>query len=183
MNEEIKPIFDLLEETNRYVPKDSILDELKMIIERLRFSELNRDLSQRMKTEEVKNKLSFIFKEEISNQMLDFLYKLSDQSNLKVVLDNSAQLLIDAADKYYSQVKEVSVTVAVEISNDFKNWLGTKISEKFTTPTRITFAVDDSITAGLIISSEESYRDFSFKKIFLPLAQNRLRESFTKIEL
>jgi len=182
MNKEIETAINLLEETNRYVPKASILDELEMVIERLRFSGLNFDLSHRMKAENIKDKLSLIFKEEISNQMLEFLYRLLDQNNLEIVTGDSAQLLIDETQRYYARVEEISVTVAIELTDDFKNWLEGQMLKKFAVRARIVFIIDNSVIAGSIISFRNFRHDLSYRKNFLTLVQNHLSEDITKIK-
>jgi F-type H+-transporting ATPase subunit delta len=127
---------------------------------------MSKDLEEFLKNpvaskEDKKEVVQKVFSEDIDTLMVNFLKVLVDQDRI--------QAFPEIVDKYKSSldninnVKRVSVTSAVTVSDEARSRLKSKLEEKMQKAVTIDWLLDSSIIAGLVIKMGDDVIDTSLR--------------------
>lgn len=183
MSNEIESTIQIIEEANKYISKASIIEELEIIIERLKISGLEKLISSEANRENAQKKIEEIFKEIISSQMLGVLVSLLTTKKLDMFLADQSRKTLEEIRQYYAELEEIYVTTSVDLTKEFMDWLSSIITPSADARVRTVFNVDETIIAGVKIIGRGVRYDLSYRKCFLPLVREHLTQKLTEMSI
>ena len=156
---------------------DSFLQELKNITVLLQNSEelrvfLNHPLVPKtVKKNVIKKSIS----QNLSQEMTNFLFLLIDKNR-----QDSLKEIFREYSNHYRKVKQllyVEVTTVVELRDDEKQILKSKLDGIFNSNTIIDYAVDKSILGGMLITTELKSIDLTLKRDLKVIKEEIFKEN------
>ena len=145
------------------ISKEDILDDLREISEVINSSE---DLSNvinnpSVSTEEKQIVLCKLFQNSIMPIVYNFLFVLNLRKRVSIISDIAVEF-----EKELEKVKNitrVNVTSAIELNDERREEIKTKISKKLNKNVIVEWGVDDDIIAGLVFDIDELVIDNSIR--------------------
>lgn len=145
------------------ISKEDILDDLREISEVINSSE---DLSNvinnpSVSTEEKQIVLCKLFQNSIMPIVYNFLFVLNLRKRVSIISDIAVEF-----EKELEKVKNitrVNVTSAIELNDERREEIKTKISKKLNKNVIVEWGVDDDIIAGLVFNIDELVIDNSIR--------------------
>lgn len=150
-----------LEDEN--ISKEDILDDLREISSTIDFSEELSNVinNPSISTEEKQIVLCKLFQNNIMPIVYNFIYVLNLRKRM-----NAISAIADEFEKELERVKNITrinVTSAIELNNERKEEIKSKIAEKLSKEVVVNWGVDNEIIAGLIFNIDELIIDNSVR--------------------
>ncbi len=169
-----KALIELTQEDDN-ISKDEVLSDLRMVAETIKQSqELSNVVNNpSISIEEKQNVISKIFQDKVMPIVYNFLFVL----NLKKRLS----LLDEIADEFEKELENlknivrVDITSAIDLSEDKKNNIKNRVSEKLNKDIKVSWGVDTDIIAGLIFNINDTVVDNSIKHKLDKLSESIIR--------
>lgn len=116
--------------------------------------------------------LSDIFENKINNELLNFLKLLAEKNRFDSFDDivTAFSVLADELDG----VKRVTVVSAIDLTEDLKSELVSKLSDKLSNTIVPVWTVDENIIGGLVIKYDDNVIDTSVKSKLNKIAKGNL---------
>ena len=111
-----------------------------------------------------KDIISTLFSKEVSEKTMNFLYMLHEKNRFDI-LPSILDFYRDLKNKEQN-ILPLTITSAVEIPDKLKDILLKKLTGKFSKEIVPEYRIDKDIIAGLIIQSQDSVIDISYKNKF-----------------
>lgn len=151
-------LFEIVKDKNT----EEILSQIKGILSHI---EENKEFNNFMfhpivSNQDKKNVISEIFKT-YDKDVLNFIFLLIDENRLNC-LDEIEGVLVEKINEK-NKVKMVNVTVAIDIDDDFKNLIKTRIENKLNSKADIKFFKDENILGGMVVRVKDTLVDLSVK--------------------
>ena len=148
---------------NENVSKEDILDDLREISATIDSSEELSNVinNPSISTEEKQIVLCKLFQNNIMPIVYNFIYVLNLRKRMNVI-----SAIADEFEKELERVKNitrVNVTSAIELNDERKNDIKSKIAEKLSKEVVVDWGVDGDIIAGLIFNIDELIIDNSVR--------------------
>ena len=148
---------------NENISKEDILDDLREIAETIDSSE---DLSNvvsnpSVSTEEKQIVLCKLFQNSIMPIVYNFLYALNLRKRLGMISEIATEFEKEL--EVLKNITRVDITSAIDLTEERKNEVKAKVSEKLNKEVIIDWEVDNDIIAGLIFKIDEQIIDNSIK--------------------
>ena len=148
---------------NENISKEDILDDLREIAETIDSSE---DLSNvvsnpSVSTEEKQIVLCKLFQNSIMPIVYNFLYALNLRKRLGMISEIATEFEKEL--EVLKNITRVDITSAIDLTEERKNEVKAKVSEKLNKEVIIDWKVDNDIIAGLIFKIDEQIIDNSIK--------------------
>jgi F-type H+-transporting ATPase subunit delta len=148
---------------NENVSKEDILDDLREISATIDSSEELSNVinNPSISTEEKQIVLCKLFQNNIMPIVYNFIYVLNLRKRMNVI-----SAIADEFEKELERVKNitrVNVTSAIELNDERKNDIKSKIAEKLSKEVVVDWGVDSDIIAGLIFNIDELIIDNSVR--------------------
>ena len=148
---------------NENVSKEDILDDLREIANTIDSSdELSNVINNpSISTEEKQIVLCKLFQNNIMPIVYNFIYVLNLRKRMNVI-----SAIADEFEKELERVKNitrVNITSAIELNNERKEDIKSKIAEKLSKEVVVDWGVDSDIIAGLIFNIDELIIDNSVR--------------------
>lgn len=161
----------LLELSHSELFADKIYEDIKFILDTMEQSvELKGFLaSPVVSVEDKKDVLQKIFNGKIDDSVLNFLLLLNENSRLEILedIELSFKELLDEE----RNILNVAVTSAIELNEEQKNILKTKLENKFNKAVNSSYDINTDILGGLILKINDTVIDLSIKKRIENLAK------------
>lgn len=150
-----------LEDEN--ISKEDILDDLREIASTIDSSEELSNVinNPSISTEEKQIVLCKLFQNNIMPIVYNFIYVLNLRKRM-----NAISAIADEFEKELERVKNITrinVTSAIELNNERKEEIKSKIAEKLSKEVVVNWGVDNEIIAGLIFNIDELIIDNSVR--------------------
>ena len=150
-----------LEDEN--ISKEDILDDLREIASTIESSEELSNVinNPSISTEEKQIVLCKLFQNSIMPIVYNFIYVLNLRKRMSVI-----SAIADEFEKELERVKNITrinITSAIELNNERKEEIKSKISEKLSKEVVVDWGVDSDIIAGLIFNIDELIIDNSVR--------------------
>ena len=148
---------------NENVSKEDILDDLREIASTIDSSEELSNVinNPSISTEEKQIVLCKLFQNNIMPIVYNFIYVLNLRKRMNVI-----SAIADEFEKELERVKNITrinITSAIELNNERKEEIKSKISEKLSKEVVVDWGVDSDIIAGLIFNIDELIIDNSVR--------------------
>lgn len=152
-----------LAQEDENISKEDILDDLLEISETIESSEELSNVinNPSISTEEKQVVLCKLFQNSIMPIVYNFIFVL----NLRKRVDIVAEIAVEFAKELerIKNIARVNVTSAIELNDDRKEDIKTKIAQKLNKEVIVDWGVDNDIIAGLIFKIDELVIDNSVK--------------------
>lgn len=152
-----------LAQEDENISKEDILDDLLEISETLESSEELSNVinNPSISTEEKQVVLCKLFQNSIMPIVYNFIFVL----NLRKRVDIVAEIAVEFAKELerIKNIARVNVTSAIELNDDRKEDIKTKIAQKLNKEVIVDWGIDNDIIAGLIFKIDELVIDNSVK--------------------
>ena len=150
-----------LEDNN--ISKEDILDDLREVAETINSSEELSGVinNPSISTEEKQIVICKLFQNNIMPIVYNFLFVLNLRKRFNIVADIAKEF-----EKELEKIKNITrinITSAIELNDERKNDIKTKISQKLNKDIICDWGVDKEIIAGLIFNIDESIIDNSVR--------------------
>ncbi len=150
-----------LEDEN--ISKEDILDDLREIASTIESSEELSNVinNPSISTEEKQIVLCKLFQNNIMPIVYNFIYVLNLRKRMNVI-----STIADEFEKELERVKNITrinITSAIELNNERKEDIKSKIAEKLSKEVVVDWGVDNEIIAGLIFNIDELIIDNSVR--------------------
>ena len=143
--------------------KDQILDDLRGIVDTINSSQELTDVinNPSISTEEKQNVITALFKNSIMPIVYNFIYVL----NLRKRLDVISEILVEFEKKLekFKNILRIGVTSAFDLSEEKKEDIKSKISQKLNKNVIVEWGVNSDIIAGLVFRIDETIIDASIR--------------------
>ena len=157
-----KALIELVQEDEN-ISKENVLSDLKSVAETFESSQELSDVinNPSVSTEEKQIVICKLFQDKISSIVYNFLFAL----NLK----KRVNLIGEIANEFEKEIEElknivrVDIISAIDLTDERKNEIKTRISEKLHKDIKISWGVDADIIAGLIFNIDDTVVDNSIK--------------------
>lgn len=148
---------------NENISKEDILDDLREIAETINSSEdLSNVISNpSVSTEEKQIVLCKLFQNSIMPIVYNFLYVLNLRKRLGIISEIATEFEKEL--EVLKNITRVDITSAIDLTEERKNEVKAKVSEKLNKEVIIDWEVDNDIIAGLIFKIDEQIIDNSIK--------------------
>ena len=152
-----------LAQEDENISKEDILDDLLEISETLNASEelANVINNPSISTEEKQIVLCKLFQNSIMPIVYNFIFALNLRKRVAIIADIAVEF-----EKELERIKNiahVNVTSAIELNDDRKEDIKTKIAQKLNKDVIVDWGIDNDIIAGLIFKIDELVIDNSIK--------------------
>ena len=152
-----------LAQEDENISKEDILDDLREIADTINSSkELSNVIENpSISTEEKQVVLCKLFQNSIMPIVYNFLFALNLRKRVGIITDISIEF-----EKELERIKniaKVNVTSAIELNQERKEQIKTRIAEKLSKEVIVNWGVDSNIIAGLIFKIDEVIIDNSIK--------------------
>ena len=152
-----------LAQEDQNISKDDILDDLLEIAETIQASEELSNVinNPSISTEEKQIVLCKLFQNSIMPIVYNFIYALNLRKRISIISEIAIEF-----EKELEKVKNmtrVNITSAIELNDERKEEIKTKIAEKLSKEIIVDWGVDSDIIAGLIFNIDEMIIDNSIK--------------------
>ena len=150
-----------LEDEN--ISKEDILDDIEEIAETINCSEELSNVinNPSISTEEKQIVICKLFQNSIMPIVYNFLFVLNLRKRLGIIEEIAIEFRKEL--ERIKNITRVNVTSAIELNDERKNDIKTKISEKLNKDIICDWGVDNEIIAGLIFKIDESIIDNSVR--------------------
>lgn len=162
----LKKSFDILDTSTHHYPRNKVIGELNLIVDRIKFSPELEDyfISCPANDTKASETIVFLFKSEVSEQIFDFLIALEEKGLLKTLIGDSGKEFIDYCQNILYQIKEVMFTSVVNLSKEAEDLVAAKIETVYAgQDVRIIFDNNPYLVAGFVIQDDNDLFDYSFK--------------------
>ncbi len=153
-------VLDKLDSLTSHLPVAQLLAELQIIVERLNFSTVHH---AGLNGDDLVAEIDLLFQGELDNGTLDFVRWLARENKLAIVTGRPGQLFLDHCIKVYNRVVEVHFITAVDLHDNARQHVASRLDTVYTTPHRVVFEVMPKIVAGFVIRDGSSTIDRSLK--------------------
>lgn len=145
------------------VSKEDILDDLNEIGETINSSEelLNVLNNPSISTEEKQIVLCKLFQNSIMPIVYNFLFVLNLRKRISIISDIAVEFKKEL--EKYKNITRINVTSAIELNNERKEQIKSKIGEKLNKEIIVDWGVDEEIIAGLVLNVNELIIDNSVR--------------------
>jgi len=178
-NDQIARVINQLDLATSTLSVSQVLAELQVVIERLSFSGIYKNLKPGEKVQIAD--VDLLFEDEISDSMLVFIRWLADNNILSVVIDRTGLLFLDFCIKRYKQVAEVRFLTPIKLTSEMQQYVIQRLRQIYPAPARIIFEVLPALTAGFIIKDGTKTIDRSLQSMVTqsigPLLRGTYRNS------
>ena len=152
-----------LAQEDENISKEDILDDLKEIAKTINSSEELSNVinNPSISTEEKQIVLCKLFQTSIMPIVYNFLFALNLRKRISIISDIAVEF-----EKELEKIKNiarVNVTSAIELNEERKEQIKTKIAENLSKEVIVNWGVDSNIIAGLIFKIDEMIIDNSIK--------------------
>jgi F-type H+-transporting ATPase subunit delta len=152
-----------LAQEDENISKEDILDDLQEIADTINSSEELSNVinNPSISTEEKQVVLCKLFQNSIMPIVYNFVFALNLRKRVSIISE-----IAEAFEKELEKVKNitrVNVTSAIELNEERKSEIKTKIAEKLSKEVIVNWGVDSNIIAGLIFKIDEMIIDNSIK--------------------
>ncbi len=152
-----------LAQEDQNISKEDILDDLLEIAETIQASEELSNVinNPSISTEEKQIVLCKLFQNSIMPIVYNFIYALNLRKRISIISEIAIEF-----EKELEKVKNmtrVNITSAIELNDERKEEIKTKIAEKLSKEIIVDWGVDSDIIAGLIFNIDEMIIDNSIK--------------------
>ena len=152
-----------LAQEDENISKEDILDDLREIADTINSSEELSNVidNPSVSSEEKQVVLCKLFQNSIMPIVYNFLFALNLRKRVSIISDIAVEF-----EKELEKIKNiarVNVTSAIELNDDRKEQIKTKIAEKLSKDVVVNWGVDSDIIAGLIFKIDEVIIDNSIK--------------------
>ena len=169
-----KALIELSQE-DESISKENVLSDLRDIAATINNSEELSNVinNPSISTEEKQIVICKLFKERVLPIVYNFLFVL----NLKKRLN----LINEIADEYEKELEElknivrIDITSAIDLSDERKNEIKTRVSEKLHKDIKVEWGVDTDIIAGLVFNINDTVVDNSIKHKLDKLSESIIR--------
>ena len=157
-----KALMELAQEDEN-ISKEEILDDIKEIAKSIDSSEELKNVinNPSVSTEEKQIVMCKLFENNVMPIVYNFLFVLNLRKRLSIISDIAVEF-----EKELEQLKNivrVDVTSAIEISEEKKDVIKSKISEKLNKDVLVNWNTDSEIIAGLVFNINDTIVDNSIK--------------------
>ena len=150
-----------LEDEN--ISKEDILDDIEEVAETIKGSEELSNVinNPSISTEEKQIVICKLFQNNIMPIVYNFLFVLNLRKRLGIIEEIAIEFRKEL--ERIKNITRVNITSAIELNNERKNDIKSKISEKLNKDIICDWGVDNEIIAGLIFKIDESIIDNSVR--------------------
>lgn len=181
-NDQIARVINQLDLTTSTLSVSQVLAELQVVIERLSFSGIYKNLKPGEKVQIAD--INLLFEDEISDSMLAFVGWLVENNILSVVIDRTGLLFLDFCIKRYKQVTEVRFLTPIKLTGEMQQYVIQRLRNIYPSPARIIFEVLPALVAGFVIKDGARTVDRSMQAMITqsvgPLLRGTYRNSAVK---
>ena len=148
---------------DKNISKEDILDDLKEIADTIESSEELAEVinNPSISTEEKQIVLCKLFQTNIMPIVYNFLFVLNLKKRVGIVSEIAIQFEKEL--ETYKNIARVNVTSAIDLSEEKREDIRSKIAEKLNKDVVIEWGVDSDIIAGLIFNIDDNIIDNSIK--------------------
>lgn len=152
-----------LAQEDENISKEDILDDLKEIADTIESSEeLSNVLNNpSISTDEKQTVLSKLFQNSIMPIVYNFVFVLNLKKRVSIISEIAVEFEKEL--NVVNNIAHVSVTSAIELNDDRKEQIKSKIAEKLSKEIVVDWGVDNDIIAGLIFNIDELIIDNSVR--------------------
>jgi len=155
-------LMELANEDNN-LSKDAILKDLRDIVDTINSSEalLNVINNPSVTVQEKQNVITKLFKNSIMPIVYNFVYVLNLRKRLSAISEIANEF--EKKLEKFKNILRIDVTSAIDLSDEKKSDIQTKISEKLNKNVIVDWNVNDKIIAGLVFKIDETIIDNSIR--------------------
>lgn len=169
-----KALMELAQE-NSNISKEDILDDLREISSTIDSSEELSNVinNPSVSVEEKQIVLCKLFQNNIMPIVYNFLFVLNLRKRVNIISE-----IADEFQKELEQIRNIThvgVTSAIDLSEERKNDIKNKLSDKLKKDVVVDWTVDNEIIAGLVLNINETIVDNSIKHKLEDLSKNIMR--------
>ena len=152
-----------LAQEDENISKEDILDDLKEIADTIDSSEELANVlnNPSISTEEKQTVLSKLFQNSIMPIVYNFVFVLNLKKRVSIISEIAVEFEKEL--NIVNNIAHVSVTSAIELNDDRKEQIKSKIAEKLSKEIVVDWGVDNDIIAGLIFNIDELIIDNSVR--------------------
>ena len=152
-----------LAQEDENISKEDILDDLKEIADTIDSSEELANVlnNPSISTEEKQTVLSKLFQNSIMPIVYNFVFVLNLKKRVSIIAEIAVEFEKEL--NIVNNIAHVSVTSAIELNDDRKEQIKSKIAEKLSKEIVVDWGVDNDIIAGLIFNIDELIIDNSVR--------------------
>ena len=152
-----------LAQEDENISKEDILDDLKEIADTIDSSEELANVlnNPSISTEEKQTVLSKLFQNSIMPIVYNFVFVLNLKKRVSIIAEIAVEFEKEL--NIVNNIAHVSVTSAIELNDDRKEQIKSKIAEKLSKEIVVDWGVDNEIIAGLIFNIDELIIDNSVR--------------------
>lgn len=152
-----------LAQEDENISKEDILDDLKEIADTIDSSEELANVlnNPSISTEEKQTVLSKLFQNSIMPIVYNFVFVLNLKKRVSIIAEIAVEFEKEL--NIVNNIAHVSVTSAIELNDDRKEQIKSKIAEKLSKEIVVDWGVDSDIIAGLIFNIDELIIDNSVR--------------------
>lgn len=131
-----------------YSPKTQVIDNLRMIVERITFSDLAESEEPR---EAIVAEMEALFSRDLPEPLMVYLKWSLSRGYLPVLSGEQGYDFISHVSVSLSMFKEIEFMTAVQLSSDMQVGIATKIQSIHGEDTRVVFVIVPSLVAGFVV--------------------------------
>ena len=152
-----------LAQEDENISKEDILDDLREIADTIKSSQEFSNVidNPSISSEEKQVVLCKLFQNSIMPIVYNFLFALNLRKRVSIISDIAIEFEKEL--EKLKNIARVNVTSAIELNDDRKEQIKTKIAEKLSKDIVVNWGVDSDIIAGLIFKIDEVIIDNSIK--------------------
>ena len=152
-----------LAQEDENISKEDILDDLREIADTINSSEELSNVidNPSISSEEKQVVLCKLFQNSIMPIVYNFLFALNLRKRVSIISDIAVEFEKEL--EKFKNIARVNVTSAIELNDDRKEQIKTKIAEKLSKDVVVNWGVDSDIIAGLIFKIDEVIIDNSVR--------------------
>ena len=157
------------------ISKENVLEDLRSISETFKSSQELYDVinNPSISTEEKQIVICKLFQNKILPIVYNFLFALNLKKRINLINE-----ITDEFEKELEELKNivrVDITSAIDLSDDKKNDIKSRVAEKLQKEIKVSWGVDTDIIAGLIFNINDTVVDNSIKHKLDKLSESIVR--------
>ena len=169
-----KALIELVME-DESISKESVLEDLRSISDTFKSSQELYDVinNPSISTEEKQIVICKLFQNKVLPLVYNFLFALNLKKRINLIDD-----ITDEFEKELEELKNivrVDITSAIDLSDDKKSDIKTRVAEKLQKEIKVSWGVDTDIIAGLIFNINDTVVDNSIKHKLDKLSESIVR--------
>lgn len=172
----IATVLEKLDSLTMHLPVSQLLAELQIIVERLNFSMTH---NKGLDGDDLVAEVDLLFQGELNEGVLEFVRWLAHENKLTIVTGRPGQLFLDHCIKIYDRVTEVHFITAVDLHENTRRHISSRLDTIYTEPHRIIFDVMPKLVAGFVIRDGSMAVDRSLKTLMTRKIHERVNRPRT----